>query len=228
MSKETGKLSWTAKMHEDSFDIVSLEVCQDGEMMQKNLTVQDFVKALSEATDKEQLFRIGKLPRGYYDGGIYPLISDSFQCVVVVPAGRRLVQYYDTTYDVPYPAAVFTFSVRQRRLNNSRVFFVDTDTPDDDSALYQYCFANVASETGKICWGANQLPELSCMQDCDKLVALFFGSPCNDDYYSYSRFATGAPEYCKTQRALYEKLCECETFPLEVLASTGKTVKEIL
>ena len=72
------------------------------------------------------------------------------------------------------------------------------------------------------------LPELTSMKDCDKLVALFFGSPCNDDYFSYARFATGAPEYCQTQRALYEHLKSCEVFPLEILAPTASLLGNLL
>lgn len=222
------RLSWTAKMNDDSYNVVALEFYREGEMRQKNISFHDFVAMLNESTENDAGFRIGKLPNGYYDGSVCNSQKMSFQCVIVVPAGKRVIQYYETFYEVPYPATVFAFHVMEGRLHASEVFFVESNEPTDDDILYQYCFANVESGTGSICWGSNDLPELTCLKDCDKLVALFFGSPCNDDYYSRSRFASKVPEYCQTQRALYEHLKECEEFPFEILLSVGKRMGDLI
>lgn len=228
MSSET-LLSWTAKMKQDNCDVVSVELLyDDGECMQKNISFGDFRRVINEATDTSDQIRIGKLPHGFYDGSLDVLDPKTFTVVVVVPSGMRTVAYFDTVYDIPYPATVFRFDVVNGRLNRSNAFFAKKDAPADGDVLYQYCFGNVSSNLGGICWGGNQLPALASMKDVDRLVALFFGSPCNDDYYSYSRFASGAPEYCKTQRALYEHLKGCESFPLEILAETTYTMKDLL
>lgn len=227
MVSETDTLSWTARMSGDSFDIVSLEVNREGELIQKDLLIKDFIAALNEAEVNDALFRVGKLPRGYYDGSVIPESPNTFRCVVVVPSGSRVIRYYDTDYHVVYPTTVFVFCSEKGNLNKSMAFFANTDTPDEQTTLYQYCFANVSSN-GHICWGSNALPKLESMKDCDKLVALFFGSPCNDDYYSYARFVSGAPEYCRQQRALYEHLKECKEFPFEILAATEVSMEDLL
>lgn len=221
-------LSWIARMSTDSFDVVSVEIQKEGELVQKELMIKDFAAILNAAVVSESQLRLGKMPRGYYNASIDPNRTDTFQCVVVVPAGKRLIQYFDTIYEIPYPASVFHFSSVEGCLKRSRVYFVNTDEPDDSTTLYQYCFGNVASDTGEICWGQNLLPELDGLKSCDQLVALFFGSPCNDDYYSYSRFHAGAPEYCKVQRALYEHLSGCDKFPFEILANTSRRMVDLL
>lgn len=228
MSNEV-MLSWTAKMNQTNGDVVSVELLfDDGECVQKNVTFSDFRQIINEATDLYDQIRIGKLPHGFYDGSLDVKDPKTFTVVIVVPSGMRTVGYFDTEYDIPYPATVFRFEVRNGRLNESNAFFVKKDAPDGADVLCQYCFGNVSSNLGGICWGGNQLPALTSMKDVDRLVALFFGSPCNDDYYSYSRFSSGAPEYCKTQRALYEHLKGCEVFPLEILAETALCVKDLL
>lgn len=222
-------LSWTAKMKQDAGNVVSVELLyDDGECMQKNVTFSDFRQIINEATDSSDQIRIGKLPHGFYDGSLDARDPKTFTVVVVVPSGMRTVAYFDTVYDIPYPTTVFRFEAVNGRLNGSNAFFVKKDTPSDGDVLYQYCFGNVSSNLGGICWGGNQLPALASMKDVDRLVALFFGSPCNDDYYSYSRFTSGAPGYCKTQRALYEHLKECEVFPHEILAATTHTMRNLL
>lgn len=222
-------LSWTAQMKQDRGDVVSIELLYgDGECVQKSILFDDFRQVINEATDVSDQIHVGKLPHGFYDASLDVHGRKTFTVVVVVPSGMRTVSYFTTVYDIPYPATVFRFEVVNGRLNGSNAFFVKYDTPIDGDVLYQYCFGNVSSNSGNICWGGNRLPALASMKDVDQLVALFFGSPCNDDYYSYSRFSSEAPEYCKTQRALYEHLKGCETFPLELLAETTKTMKDLL
>lgn len=221
---------WTARMDSRiSGDVVSLEYLSDtGEMVQKYIRFSDFRAIINNCSENENLVHIGRLPRGYYDGRLSAMGEGTFHCSLVVPAGRKTIRYYNTIYEVPYPATVFAFYSEAGRLNNGKVFFINTDQPTEQTVLYQYCFANVSSGKGEICWGANQLPTLSSMEDCNRLVALFFGSPCNDDYYSYSRFAVGAPEYCKSQRALYEYIKTCEAFPFEILAATSYRMEDLL
>lgn len=169
-------LSWTAKMNADT-SVVHVEIqSADGEMTQKGISLEDFRSAINNAVENSQKVRIGRLPRGYYDGSIDAMDPHTFQCVVVVPAGTKAVSYYDTAYEVPYPPTVFLFNVEAGRLNGSRAFFVKSNTPDSDAVLYQYCFGNVNSDSGSvgnICWGGNILPDLSCMEDINQLVALF-------------------------------------------------------
>lgn len=222
-------LSWTAKMKEDTQTVVSIELCYaDGECLQKNISFDDFRRVINEAAQLSEKMRIGRLPHGYYDACMDVQDPTTFTVVVVVPKGLRTVSYYDTAYDIPYPATVFRFQVENGRLNSSNAFFIKNALPSDEEHLFQYCFGNVVSNSGHICWGSNHLPDLSSMKAVDRLVALFFGSPCNDDYYSYGRFASGAPEYCQTQRALYEHLKGCTEFPFEILAETNRTLGDLL
>jgi hypothetical protein len=200
---------------------------EDGEMKRKLISFSAFKELINDRFCKDTMFTIGKLPHGYYDGKVSVMNKETFSCTVIVPSGMRMIQYYDTPYEIPYPAMAVSMYVTEGRLTKSSVFFLDTDTPNDMSKLFGYVFGNVSSN-GQICWGTNVLPPLHSMEDLNLLIPLFFGCPCNDDYYSYSRFAVNAPEYCKTQRALYEDLQTKELFPLNILRATGGTVGKLL
>lgn len=219
-----------SKIKDDVADVVRLQVKDDdGKVTSKVITFSEYINLLYESQEATSaLQRIGRLPHGYFDGAIHPTQDKTFRCVIVLPRTQMPVVYQGTEYIVPFPSLVFFFVVDTGRITDSKLWALKDENPSENSMLYAYPFGNVY-DTGQICWGSNQLPDVTCMKDLDAVVSLFFGSSTNDDLFNpQRRFVGNAPEYVLSQRALFETLKGMETFPTEILAEENQLLGDLL
>ena len=79
---------------------------------------------------------------------------------------------------------------------------------------FTYPLGNV-SDSGDVCWGSNQLPDIKKLQDVEIIPSLFFDAPTNSDFYSEERTKL----HCENIRSLYDKLSEKKEFPYEILTN---------
>lgn len=211
-----------AMICDDAADVIHVQtIDDDGKTIKKVISVSDFLSLFDDCQVIENEYReIGKLPHGYYKGAIHPT-REQFRCTIVVPGQVLPVTFMGTEYVVPYPSLVFAFTVCDGRVISSQCFALKDKYPKDSSMLCYYPFGNVY-DTGNICWGSNNLPEVKEMCELDRLVSLFLGSPTNMDLYTPEKQFIDPPEYTTSLRSFYEELKNKEAFPTEILLENGK------
>lgn len=167
---------------------------------------------------------VGRIPFGYYDAAVGSK-NGKFcaEAVTVLPAGKQIIQYEESRYDICMPSLVFCFVVVEGRIQNAKVYAVMDEKPEDKSRLYRYPFGNV-SETGNVCWGSNRLPLVKELKDLEEAMMLFIQSGTNSDYFK-------SKEYCghedMTLRQLYEMLKDLDSYPEKYLVALKQQKREM-
>lgn len=192
----------------------------NGKKRTRVVTMESLIKSLTNSVTNEIVKApVGRIPFGYYDATLGE--DQGMMCaevVTVLPAGRQIIQYEDTRYDVCLPSLVFHFDIVRGRVSSTDVYAMKDEAPTDRSRLYRYPFGNV-STSGRVCWGVNVLPGISGLKSLEEVMTLFVQSPCNNDYYD-------GKEYCNhkdfTLRQLFEMLKDEESYPENYLVSLKK------
>lgn len=190
---------------------------EDGVKQSRLVTVASLMEAfMKSAVQRHADIPVGRLPFGYYDAAVGS--RDGRYCaevVTVLPAGRQMIQYEETRYDICMPSLVFHFKVDGETISNTQVYVLKDEAPADSSKLYRYPFGNVSRE-GLVCWGANRLPKIRELKNLEEAMMLFIQSRGNSDYFR-------GKEYCghedMTLRQLYEMLKDREEYPEEYLVA---------
>lgn len=190
---------------------------KSGKKRVRIVSMESLLKALQKSlVIKRGGMAVGKIPFGYYDAQITE--DQGMFCadmIAVLPAGKQMMRYEDTLYDVSIPSLVFRFEVNRERITGTRVYVMKDKTPTDQSCLYRYPFGNVSSQGG-VCWGGNKLPDIHDLKGLEEAMMLFIQSPCNSDYYNGS-------DYCGhaglSLRELFEKLKDEEAYPNDYLVA---------
>lgn len=183
---------------------------KNGKKRSRIVSMESLLKAMQKSlVIKRGGMAVGKIPFGYYDAQITE--DQGMFCadmIAVLPAGKQMMRYEDTLYDVSIPSLVFRFEVNRERITGTRVYVMKDKTPTDQSCLYRYPFGNVSSQGG-VCWGGNKLPDIHDLKGLEEAMMLFIQSPCNSDYYNGS-------DYCGhaglSLRELFEKLKDEEAY----------------
>lgn len=194
-----------------------------GEVTKKTITVKDFLDIIQGAVREEEK-RLGSMPKGYYDLKLASLEDNTYKIYVVVKGERRKAEYFEEEFVIPYPDLFFSFSITKGNVTGSKCFALKDAVTSDDSMLYHFPLANVHN-SGEICWGSNNLPEIEHFSDIDFLVSLFFSSPYNEDLFDMEHLSE---KYRCSQLEIFQMLSSSETFPVDMLKETGKTVGELI
>lgn len=211
---------------DDIADVVRVQITDsDGCVSQKIVTYDCFLEMLRDSSvSSTDYVGLGAMPNGYVDGSISVKDSNTFRVITKVPADKRPLTYYDSTYVAPFPSLVFEFQVVKGNVTDSHCFALR----ESDQMLCHYPYGNVHN-SGSICWGGNILPQLSRLKDVDILVALFFGSRTNDDLFN-SAYVQGSgenEEWTQTQRALIEHMVKQDSFSEKHLVPTGRFLEDL-
>lgn len=198
---------------------------KNGKKKSRVVSVESLIKAMRNSVVMPKVnIAVGKIPFGYYDAQISEEQGKfCADMVAVLPAGKQMMRYEDTFYDVSIPSLVFQFEVVREKIANTNVYAIKDETPKDRSRLYRYPFGNVSAQ-GRVCWGGNLLPDIHDLKGLEEAMMLFIQSPCNSDYYR-------GEEYCGhaglSLRALFEKLKDEETYPDGYLVALKKGKKSM-
>lgn len=187
----------------------------------KYVDVYDLLNALMNSRiEKERSYHIGKLPQYYFDGMIYRSRSGAFsgQMLLAVPKTRTITQFHDTRYEIPFPALLFVYHLKDGRIVRSQVYALKGKKWDYKTELFLYPFGNVHTGTCEICWGSNVLPEIKELSQLDVVTSLFYSSSTNNDLYSPERTKWRA----QNVRELYELLKDKTRFPENKLVPCDK------
>lgn len=168
----------------------------------KYVAVEDFADAVKAHCQwKSTPFHIGKLPIGMYDASIMQE-GEAFSCnaVLILPKRQQRITFFDTGYDMEMPDLLFGITVRNGKVQDTRVFCLGDGNPDSGSPLYTFPLGNVAPD-GKVCWGQNSLPVIRTLKDLEQVMSLFISFPFNGDYFQ-------AGETCKNKKFTSRDICE--------------------
>lgn len=192
-----------------------------GKKKSRIVTVESIMKAMQAAMlIKRTSMAVGKIPFGQISEEQGKFCADM---VAVLPAGKQMMRYENTLYDVSIPSLVFRFEVVREKIVQTDVYAMKDETPKDKSRLYRYPFGNV-SMTGRVCWGGNRLPDILDLKGLEEAMMLFIQSLCNSDYFK-------GKEYCGhaelSLRELFEKLKDEEAYPDDYLVALKNGRKNV-
>lgn len=190
---------------------------EDGKKRSRIVTMESVMKAMQQSMVIPRVgVAVGKIPFGYYDAQISEEQGKfCADMVAVLPAGKQMMRYENTFYDISIPSLVFRFEVFREKIVKTDVYAMKDEAPRDKSRLYRYPFGNV-SMAGRVCWGGNKLPDIRDLKGLEEAMMLFIQSPCNSDYFRGN-------EYCGhaelSLRELFEKLKDEEAYPDDYLVA---------
>lgn len=197
----------------------------EGKKTSRIVSIESVIMALRNSTVMQRVnVAVGEIPFGYYDAQVSEEQGKfCADMVAVLPAGKQMMQYEETLYDVSIPSLVFQFSVTRERITMTKVYAMKDEVPTDQSCLYRYPFGNV-STAGQVCWGTNKLPAIRSLKGLEEAMMLFIQSPCNSDYFK-------GKEYCNhaeiSLRELFEKLKDEESYPEDYLVALKQGKKNM-
>ena len=148
----------------------------DGKKRTRVVSVESVIMALRNSSVMQKVnVAVGKIPFGYYDAQVSEEQGKfSADMVAVLPAGKQMMQYEETLYDVSIPSLVFQFSVAREKITETKVYAMKDEAPTDKSRLYRYPFGNV-SQGGQVCWGRNNLPNIRSLKGLEEAMMLLRG-----------------------------------------------------
>lgn len=190
---------------------------EKGVKQSRLVTVESLMEAFMNSTVQKPVnIPVGRIPFGYYDAAVGKKAGKyCAEVVTVLPAGKQMIQYEETRYDICMPSLVFHFKVEGGRINSTYVYVIKDEKPTDDSGLYRYPFGNV-SELGQVCWGSNVLPAIRELKNLEEAMMLFIQCQGNSDFFK-------GKKYCghenMTLRELYEMLKDRDEYPEEYLVA---------
>ncbi len=205
------------------------------ELMDKNsitavkyVDLDELLENLIKAGDENgNYFRIGKLPQGYYDGQIYRKSREGItgRILVIAPKCKTRIRFERTEFMACCPTFLFSFSVIQGRLEETKVFALKGSNWNDHTYLYNCPLGNVSTYTHAVCWGSNLLPYIDSLHKLDVAVSLFYDSPCNNDHF---KAGESIKWNCNNLREVLARLEKYEQFPEDELVASSCTIGGLL
>jgi len=164
----------------------------DGSVVPKSVSLGNYVAMLNRCVGNapDEVLAKFDIPAGMAWLGFSK--PSTFKALVYVPAGQQLVKYLseECKFIVPFPALLFYIAVKEGVLQETKVFATKEDTAEkavrSTSELWCFPFGNGYSD-GKICWGVNALPSISCPAEVLKIMSLFFSATMNTDLFHFSK-----------------------------------------
>lgn len=208
----------TSIIDSDSADVV-VRIENNGTEVQKTISFREYRNACTNVSLEEMMVpRIGRLPDGFVDGGMYDGVQEA---IIKVPKGNRPFNYLGTEYIIPYPDVVFYIVTQQGHAKITKVWFAD-----DEGVLYHYPFGNVY-EDAQICWGQNVLPKVANMKELERFIEIFFSAITNDDLYRVVNAEIDGKRVRLTQRDYLEHVSKMDAFPMNWLLPFGCRIEQL-
>lgn len=168
----------------------------------KYVSVEDYATLIKNGLcNTGTTYMIGKLPTGYYNASI-GMNKKGFACeaILVLPKKMHYITYMQSMYNMELPSLVFAFKVENNMVLETHVFCVKKEEMSPDARLYRFPLGNVSPDSGRVCWGANQLPKVKCLKDLDMIMTYFISSPFNSDHFRPN-------ENCRIKNFNVRELC---------------------
>ncbi len=207
---------------DDARFVETLYVGPNGEKMNKFITFEAYLNAISAFRDSDMI-DIPRLPDKALD--LRYAAADDFCISFFVDA-----QVADTAYlkvencvQLPFPNLVFMFRVKKGKHSESKVFAVKDgrNKIDANTPLFNYPYGNVYLGSGKICWGNSRITSMNYkgVRDTGIVLPSFYSAVTNDDLYQHGATVSKDLELCE----FIEKMSKKRKFDNALLTSTGKT-----
>lgn len=163
-----------------------LEDTGTGECLSKKVPLQSYLKMLAKASDSDACI-IPRLPSGTL-GGLRYFSDSSFYMEVYVEADVHPTAYMkpENMVLLPFPSLIFMISVKNGKMESSRVYAVREKyrAVNDETELYMFPYGNVY-DTGRVCWGSNfSVFNVPSVTDVEEVIGTFFSAVMNNDLYN--------------------------------------------
>lgn len=187
----------------------------------KSVTLADLLMALS----RDMEITTGILPHGtrFYRGTVQAYDIGIQVATKVRTAEFRLPEVGSKTMTVPFPEMLFIFSVRNKRIVDTKVFSCIPPIGRPHDRLYMFPYGNVYDKTGRVCWGSVVLPDVAEPVMLDGIVARFFTSVFSGHLMSGTS-TFHPPDGVVNLRTLLEHMSGQEHFPDKVLKASELTI----
>lgn len=202
-------------------DSAKIKIEKDGKLIQKVVSIDDVKDAInSNCITENSMMYLGKIPSYFYDGYIKN-DTNKFSChvIFILPRKKRFMNYKHKAWWIPFPTLAFQFSVTNNFLTESKVFAIKGDV-DDKQTLCYFPFGNVY-ESGKICWGNINLPEIPSLWKLKNIVDLFFETSSNEELFR-------KPENIADFHEFLTLLENKKTFPKKFLVSSNFVLESLI
>lgn len=197
----------------------------DHRKLKKKVLIENLIPALRGNMESTFFYnKLGMLPKNFLDAEIATFEPLTAHIYLYIPEGIRRITYEQTVYEIPLPNMIMLLSVTDEKVTETEVFCILKDMTyekvkkaictDQSMKYFTYPLGNV-SDSGDVCWGSNQLPDIKKLQDVEIIPSLFFDAPTNSDFYSEERTKL----HCENIRSLYDKLSGKKEFPYEILTN---------
>lgn len=196
---------------------------KEGDVLkEKTLNVKDFIKLLDMSLEEGDFVEIPKLPPEIVSAKQDIANPSSYDVVIVYPAAIRPFAIAGEHMMLPFPALCCTAKVRDGKRRDTRMFSLPCDNPTKDTPVTKYPFGNGGSEEGNCCFGNIVIDDIADIRNaCNILDAFIFGRTNGDLYNGNVKGYTSQGEFVSYLR-------ELDSFPTELLVTTGKVFGDLL
>ena len=195
----------------------------DHRKLKKKFLIENLIPSLENSMESNFFYKeLGMLPKNFLDAEIAKIEPLTAYIYLYIPEGIRRITYEQTVYEIPLPNMIMSLHVKNERIAETDIFCVSKDMTyekakkavyaDQQMKYFTYPLGNV-SDSGRVCWGSNQLPDIKKLHDVEIIPSLFFDAPTNSDYYSDDRTKLRYENI----RSLYDYLSGKSEFPYEIL-----------
>lgn len=210
-------MEMTTKISDDTPSIATVQIEEkDGKVIKKDILFSDYLDLLNRSKGTaNSYYRLGGLPAGFYDGSISQQHDHTFKAIIIVNPKRLPCKYFESEYIIPFPKSAFFFHVNRKRVTETKIFALKQHGGQGEcERLCHFPFPNIYAD-GRVCWGANRLPEIQQIKESEQLVSLFFSTPFNHDLFGASKGKWDCVG--STAFDIFERLQQMDSFPEEVL-----------
>lgn len=200
-----------------------------GLVKQKSTEIESLISGLVS----DYTLTTGLLPLGTR---LYKGSNANFGIVIETPAKVRdmtLSKYNSTgskrineVIQVPYPVCLFYFNIKDGKMWDTRIHSLKYPIQSENDQLYCFPYSNVYRD-GRVCWGEVTIPKIVKPMDLVGVINLFLGSQFNGDLAG-GNFTPPKDKNFNDFWSLVNYVKPMQEFPIEVLAASGLTLKQIL
>lgn len=162
---------------------IIMETREDGIISCKEIQADAFLSCIHDSI-RHDTVSSGFLPPNCLYVRIYPDGGKDYG--LWYPEVYADIRYHETAYPhFPLPRLVFAFHADpEGKIGKCRMGVVADERPTPETKMYLYPFSNVSGRHGKLCIGANALPQYKKPHTLANLPTLLLAIPNGDHSYS--------------------------------------------
>ncbi|MFD1736262.1 hypothetical protein ACFSCX_06745 [Bacillus salitolerans] len=160
-----------------------------GEESEYEMTLTEIIRLLESAQ-----VEIGMAPSPYLPRNCFKFLRGSgglsYEVFVDIPKQQWNISFNNNPFTVGFPRMIFQWGATKNSMDNKNKWQVrlnsiyavkGTRRIDKDTPLFHFPYSHV-NDSGNVCMGGNQFPEIDCLSGLETLHSIFLLSPFSHDY----------------------------------------------